>query len=59
MTYAETVFLFVLVIGFSVVGYLLYSVRQELEAIRLLLGDLRVTMTDEMGHALPSLPTPD
>jgi hypothetical protein len=38
MTYAETVFLFVSVIGFSGVGYLLFSIRQELEAIRLLLG---------------------
>jgi hypothetical protein len=38
MTYAETVFLFVSVIGFSGVWYLLYSVRQELEAIRHLLG---------------------
>jgi hypothetical protein len=37
MTYAETVFLFVSVIGFSGVAYLLYSIRQELEAIRLLL----------------------
>jgi len=38
MTYAETVFLFVSVIGFSGVWYLLYSIRQELEAIRLLLA---------------------
>jgi hypothetical protein len=35
MTYAETVFLFVSVVGFSGVWYLLYSIRQELEAIRL------------------------
>jgi hypothetical protein len=38
MTHAETVFLFVSVIGFSGVWYLLYSLRQELEAIRLLLA---------------------
>jgi hypothetical protein len=35
MTYAETVFLFVSVVGFSGVWCLLYSIRQELEAIRL------------------------
>jgi hypothetical protein len=37
MTYAETLFLFVSVIGFSGVWYLLFSIRQELEAIRHLL----------------------
>jgi hypothetical protein len=37
MTYAEKVLLFVSAIGFSGVWYLLYSIRQELEAIRLLL----------------------
>jgi hypothetical protein len=42
MTYAETVSLFVSVIGFSGVWYLLYSIRQELEAIRLQLADLTV-----------------
>jgi hypothetical protein len=41
MTYAETVFLFVSLIGFSGVWYLLYSVRQELEAIRLLLATMK------------------
>jgi hypothetical protein len=37
MTNAEKVLLFVSIIGFSGVWYLLYSIRQELEAIRLLL----------------------
>jgi hypothetical protein len=45
MTYAETLFLFVSIIGFSGVWYLLYSVSQELEAIRLLLA--RSTYNDE------------
>jgi hypothetical protein len=31
MTYSETVFLFVSVLGFSGVGYLLYSIRQNLK----------------------------
>jgi len=38
MNRAETVFPFVSVIGFSGVWYLPYSIRQELESIRLLLG---------------------
>jgi hypothetical protein len=45
MTYAETIFLFVSVIGFSGVWYSLHSVRQELEAIRLLLA--RPTYDDD------------
>jgi hypothetical protein len=44
MAYAEKISLFVSVIGFSGVSYLPYSIRRELEAIRLslLLGSRQV-----------------